>query len=248
MRRPTTDDRRLTVYRDTWKAKPALRAIYQDYYRRLLATSRPGRLLEIGGGSGRLRDYNADAVLTDIQPAPWVDAATDAQALPFADATFDTIVMVDVLHHIEHPPRFFREATRTLKPGGRLVMLDPAITPLSNIIFRLTHPEPVDMRSDPFSDDEPNPARDPYDANQAVPTLIFSRAAGRARFDAENPRLAVKQVSRLSLFAYPLSGGFRPWSLIPTFMVRPMLQLERLLLPIIGWAMAFRMLVVIERR
>jgi len=248
MARPATDEGRMTAYRVTWEAKPALRAIYQDYYRQILAASRPGKILEIGGGSGHLRDYSADAVLTDIQPAPWIDAAADAQALPFADSTFDTIVMVDVLHHIEHPPRFFREAARTLKPGGRLVMLDPAITPLSNIIFRLTHPEPVDMNGDAFADGEPDPARDPYDANQAVPTLIFNRAAGRARFDAENPRLTLKQVSRLSLFAYLLSGGFRPWSLIPSFLVRPALKLENLLLPLIGWAMAFRMLVVIERR
>ncbi|MBT6441600.1 MAG: class I SAM-dependent methyltransferase [Alphaproteobacteria bacterium] len=238
----------MAAYRVTWETKPALRAIYQDYYRHILAASRSGKVLEIGGGSGHLRDYHADAVLTDIQPAPWVDAAADAQALPFADETFDTIVMLDVLHHIEHPPRFFREAARILKPGGRLVMLDPAITPVSNIIFRLTHPEPVNMRGDAFADGEPDPARDPYDANQAVPTLIFGRAAGRGRFDGENPTLTIKRVSRLSLFAYPLSGGFRPWSLIPVFLVRPVLKLENLLLPLIGWALAFRMLVVVERQ
>ena len=248
MARPASGARQIDAHRETWESKPALRALYSDYYRRLLRHHRPGRILEIGGGSGHLRAHLTDVVLTDIQPAPWVDAAADAQSLPFADASFETIVMVDVLHHIEFPARFFQEAARVLKPGGRLLMLDPAITPISHLVLHLTHPEPVDMGADPLASGTPDPARDPFDANQAVPTILFSRAAGRRRFAATHPGLIIRHVSRLSLFAYPLSGGFRSWSLIPPFLVPAALALEAALLPLLGWLMAFRLLVVIEKR
>jgi len=52
----------------------------------------------------------------------------------------------------------------------------------------------------------------------------------------------------LSLFAYPLSGGFRRWSLIPAFLVRPLLLVEDGLLIVLGPVMAFRLLVTLERR
>ena len=67
-------------------------------------------------------------MLTDIQPAAWLDAAADAQALPFRDDCFDNIVLLDVLHHVENPTLFFAEAARVLKPGsGFLYVAEPAI-------------------------------------------------------------------------------------------------------------------------
>lgn len=42
----------------------------------------------------------------------------DAQALPFADDTFDLVVSSGVLHHVPDPVQAFREVRRVLKPGG----------------------------------------------------------------------------------------------------------------------------------
>lgn len=238
-------DPRLAAHRGAWQSKPALRAIYADYYRHIREHAREGRTLEIGGGSGHLRQYFEPVVLTDVLPAPWLDAVADAQALPFAHASFDNIVMLDVLHHVENPPLFFAEAARVLKPGGRLLMIEPAITPLAGWFYRRFHPEPVDLSQDPLAQAAPDPARDPFEANQAIPTRLFCRE--RARFAAAFPLLKLKAVRYFSLFAYPLSGGFRSWSLIPAVLVRPTLVLESLLMPMLGPLMAFRLFVVIER-
>ena len=61
------------------------------------------------------------------------------------------------------------------------------------------------------------------------------------------PELSLRSVALLSLFAYPLSGGFRPWSLIPRRGVAPMLRIEDHLAPMLGQLMAFRLFVVLER-
>ncbi len=111
----------LNEHRIVWQDKPVLRAIYADFYRRIIAACRPGLSLEIGGGSGNLKDFASEVISTDVVPTPWLDAAADAQALPFGEESFTNIVMVDVLHHIERPRRFFAEAERVLRPGGRII-------------------------------------------------------------------------------------------------------------------------------
>jgi SAM-dependent methyltransferase len=236
----------LVSYRETWRRKAVLQALYADYYRRIAKLLKPGPTLELGAGSGQLREHVPDAVLTDIQSAPWLDGTADAQALPFQDASFNNIVLLDVLHHVENPSLFFAEAARVLRPSGRIVMLEPAITPLSGIFYRYLHPEPVDMKQDPFTDVPADPERDPYDANQAIPTLLFRRR--RAEFSHHFPDFNISSVRYLSLFAFPLSGGFRRWSLIPALFVRPLLVLEDGLLLLLGPAMAFRLLVMLERQ
>lgn len=232
-------------YRERWKSKPVLRAIYADYYRRILAECVAGRTLEVGGGSGNLKDYVTDVVSTDIVPAPWLDAAADAQALPFSASSFANIVVVDVLHHIQWPRRFFGEAVRILKPGGRLILVEPAITPVSWLAYKFFHPEPVEMDADPLADGRIEPDRDPFDANSAIPTLLFGRHL--ARFRREFPALDIRQLYRLSLVAYPLSGGFRPWSLIPAACVQSLLRLEARVAPALAPVMAFRLFVSMQR-
>jgi SAM-dependent methyltransferase len=239
-------DVRLLEYRRTWELKPALKHIYENYYRQIIEQCRPGRTLEIGGGSGNLKAFAPDVLSTDILFAPWLDAVADAQRLPFAAASFDNIVLFDVLHHIERPRMFLAEAMRVLRPGGRLVMIEPAITPISGLFYRLMHPEPVRMADDPLATGDLSPGRDPYDSNQAIPTLLLGR--DRARLATQFPELHLVEYRRIGLFSYPLSGGFRPWSLIPAAAVRPLLRLERVLEPLLGRFMAFRLIATLEWR
>ena len=234
------------TYRAAWESKPVLRAIYQHLYRRIAMECTTGKSLEIGGGSGNLKSLLPDVFSTDIVLSPWLDAVADAQRLPFATQSFDNIVMFDVLHHLGRPKLFFVEAARVLRRGGRVVMVEPGITPISWAFFKLLHDEPVRLSVDPLSDASVLDETDPWDANQAIPTVLFGR--DRTRFEAMFPELRVARVERLSLFAYPLSGGFKKWQLVPTRWVEPLLTLEDLAMPLLGRFMSYRLLVVIERR
>lgn len=231
--------------RALWQNKPVLREIYNDYYKRMAARCVSGTTLEIGGGSGNLKEFLPDVISTDILPVPWLDVTADAQSLPFADTSFDNIVMLDVLHHIECPALFFKEAMRVLRPGGRIVMVEPLITPVSWIFYNFFHPELIDMGQDPLALGDASPDKDPFDANQAFPTVIFNRDF--VRFNNMFPDLHMVHTEKLSLFAYPLSGGFRKWSLFPSGLVKPFLKLENVLAPVLGSLMGFRLFVCLER-
>ena len=233
-----------SIHRSIWKKKPALRAVYKDYYNIIQQWQTDGRTLEIGAGPGNAEHIGPDMVLTDISFAPWLDITCDAQALPFRDGTFSNIVMVDVLHHISRPAHFLTEAERVLKTGGRLLVLEPGITPISYIVYKFFHTEDVDLSTDPLDMSRPT-TKDPYEGNQAIATRLFGRE--KHRISMITPKMKLIRKTWVSLFAYPLSGGFKPWSLLPSFMVSKILFFERLILPIFGPIGAFRLFVVLEK-
>jgi hypothetical protein len=125
-------------------------------------------------------------------------------------------------------------------------MLEPAITPISTIFYRLFHEERVNMKIDPFQDGQPDSQRKPFEANQAIPTLMFLKK--QDLFIKKFPCFQLIENRYLSMFAYPLTGGFKSWCLIPGIFVKPLLRIEDFILPVIGKFLAFRMLVILEKR
>lgn len=49
----------------------------------------------------------------------------DGKRLDFANARFDKILLVDVIHHLENSEQVLAEAHRVLKPGGKLLIFEP---------------------------------------------------------------------------------------------------------------------------
>lgn len=245
----TAVDPRLEEHREVWERKPGLRAIYADYHRRLLAPLPEGAsILEIGGGSGNLSEISSDIISVDLLASPWVDLACDAHELPFRDGAFGGIAMLDVLHHLARPAVFFAEAARVLRPRGRLVMIEPGITPFSWPFYQFLHQEPVDMSVDPLADQPAAVAEDPFLSNQGIPTLLFRRGRHRTRFETQHPEFRIADDECFSLFAYPLSGGFKRWSLLPASIAEPLLEAEECLSPLLGPVLGFRLSVTLERR
>jgi SAM-dependent methyltransferase len=228
-----------------WQQKPSLRIVYEEMYARIGKECRSGRTLEIGGGIGNFKDYWPGTINLDIQSLPWTDTVADAHLLPFVDGSFDNIVVIDTLHHLVRPIRFFREAKRVLKSTGRLVIVEPMISPLSHFFYNRFHPEPVDMLDAPLEDGPLDPNRQPFDSNQAIPTILFLRQ--RKKFEKYFPEFTILLCKGFGLFAYPLSGGFRPWTGLPVFLAPLLLCFERRVEGLLAPTMGFRMIVTLEK-
>jgi ubiquinone/menaquinone biosynthesis C-methylase UbiE len=58
-----------------------------------------------------------------------VDIVSPLHSIPRPDGTFDTILCIAVLEHVENPEEVTAEMSRVLKPGGYLVATVPFLQP-----------------------------------------------------------------------------------------------------------------------
>jgi SAM-dependent methyltransferase len=95
-----------------------------------------GRVLDAGAGRGvyreLLRRRSNDYVGFDIAASAATSIVGDAQRLPFADATFDTVFCSQVLEHVPEPWLALAEFRRVLKDDGHLILTVPHISWLHN--------------------------------------------------------------------------------------------------------------------
>jgi SAM-dependent methyltransferase len=221
---------RLEEHRRLWRDKPVLARVYAPWFEDLLDVApRGAAVLEVGAGPGFLsafaRERRPDLrwLASDLHAVPWNDLAADAARLPLGPAAVGAVVGLDVLHHLPRPAAFFAEAARVLREGGRIALVEPWITPLSWVVYRFFHQEDCRLGVDPW-DPFPGPEKDSFDGNAAVPWRIVRDTVpdGWRRLGLAPPR-----ARRLNAFAYLLSLGFRPASLLPPPLVRPLLGLDR---------------------
>lgn len=223
-------------HRSIWYTKPIIRRIYREWYWMVRFWLVPGRTVELGSGIGNFKGFRPSTISTEIVPLRWVNAVANAEDLPFKHSTISNLVMIDVLHHVNRRWRVFDEANRVLRTGGRVILIEPYMSLVSWWFYYYFHPEPVNMRHDPFVI--------PMETNQAVASILFERSL--LRFTRFYPRLTVKYRRRFAFLAYPLSGGFSHRSLLPMWLLRPVLWLERHM-TWLGRLCAFRILIVLEK-
>jgi SAM-dependent methyltransferase len=235
----------LAEQESAWRRRPLLRRLYREWFD--LIASRlagvDGPTIELGSGFAPLKERLPELVTTDVEVTPWAERVVDAHELPFADGSIANIVAVDVLHHLADPARFLDEVRRTLRPGGRLVAVEPYTSPVSTLAYRFFHHERTDTSVDPFGLD-PALAAGAMEGNQALPALLFFRHADELR--ARWPELELVERLRFSFVLYPLSGGFSHRRFVPAALYRPLRALEAALAPAAP-LLASRCLVVLER-
>jgi SAM-dependent methyltransferase len=205
------------------RSKPFLRAIYDEWYS-TIAAQLPmveGAVLELGSGAGHCAEFIPGLITSEIFFCPSVRLVANAEALPFANSSLRAIVFTDVLHHIPDARRFFSEACRCLRPGGKILMIEPWVSSWSRFVYLRLHHEPFL----PHAKEWAFPSNGPLSAaNGALPWIVFER--DRAEFETEFPSLAIAQIRRFMPFRYLVSGGVSLRNLMPTFTYRLWLRLE----------------------
>ena len=93
-------------------------------------------LIELGAGVFPMSKWNTSIISTDIVESSHLDGLLDATRLELPEESLDGLFLQNTFHHIPDPDAFFKEAVRVLRPGGRLVIVDPYHNLFSRGIYK----------------------------------------------------------------------------------------------------------------
>ncbi|MFQ5606767.1 MAG: class I SAM-dependent methyltransferase [Candidatus Zixiibacteriota bacterium] len=183
-----------------------------DLIWKLLEENSPGHLLDLPAGPGYFARQAARSGFTsvageideslylfdDVKYEP-VDMA---QKFPFDSASFDYVVSIEGIEHIENQFLFLRECARILKRGGKLLLTTPNVSTLeSRFFFFLTE----------FHDHPPRPIRDDLSNifMEHINLIPFHRLETFVRFAGfEIGKLTTHRMRKGSRALYPLVYPF----------------------------------------
>ena len=212
-RRLDLDDPRTTELRKRITLeKPFLRKIYEEWYSSIVQAlpSGAGQVLELGSGGGFLDRFIPGLIKSDITPVTGLSVVLDGCRLPVQSGSLRAIVMTDVFHHLPDARGFISEAARSVRPRGKLILIEPWVSRWTRFAMGRLHHEP-------FEPDIPMwefPSTGPLSsANTALAWIIFER--DRSRFEREFPEWELASIRCGMPFRYLLSGGVSLRSLMP---------------------------------
>ena len=130
-----------TTVTETWGLGASPEQLAMQYFRYHMASEMAagGAVLEVGCGTGMGLPYlavRARTVVGGDYTMPLLEDARshvpgallvrmDAAHLPFLDATFDAVLMLEMIYYVADQAAAFAECRRVLKPGGKLLVCMP---------------------------------------------------------------------------------------------------------------------------
>ncbi len=194
--------------------KPFLKKLYIDWYEIFIKESKnlpEGEIVELGSGGGFLKDLMPKIITSDILNLPTNDMVFSALDMPFQDSSVSGIFMVDTFHHIPDSQLFLQEAMRTLKVGGKIIMIEPANSLWGRFIYQNFHHEPFNPNGD-WKIPNSGPMSG---ANGCLPWIVFER--DKLEFKNQFPGFEIELIHYHTPFRYLISGGVSFKNLVPNF-------------------------------
>jgi SAM-dependent methyltransferase len=244
----TQHNKEIHENRIAWSKKKALREAYRDLYLRIVDAvnhSEKGITVELGSGMGNTKVFLPDCITTDLFPNEWIDQTENIYQLSFTSNSVSNLILFDVWHHIEYPADALEEFHRVLQPGGRIIIMEPAMSLTGRIVYGCFHHEPLGFDHE-FSEK-------PSGLDTAAKTRYFAAQSSCHRIfkNLELPNLLtdwkIIQCEQIVSFQYFASGGFRGPQLYPDCFI-PVLRLFDKALSFLPSLFAARTCVVIEKK
>jgi SAM-dependent methyltransferase len=206
-------------------------------------------LLEIGSGAGLSKHFLSHKIeRTDI--LPWkqneVIGMIDAQSLSYETNRFDGAFCVDVIHHLSDPLKAIEELIRVIKPGSKVVLIEPFVSIMSYPIYKLFHSEKTSwkLKLSEFG----NVLSDtPSDGDQGVSKSLFN---DRSQKIYTKKRLSgicewnIEYFSPLSFFA---TGGLSDPLPTPSRLIKAIIAFESILPRFILKLTASRIVIILRK-
>ncbi len=133
-------------------AGPDAAALVHEKVLELLLEEKPGLVLDVPAGAGafavRARERGHEVRCGDIDRSRFhvdgleCDQIDLNQPWPYARHTFDCVVSIEALEHLENPWHLVREANRVLKMGGKFFLTTPNVLSLKSRLSYLLYGYP----------------------------------------------------------------------------------------------------------
>lgn len=220
-----------------------LKKIYEDVYSYFKCNMSEGsHSLELGSGGGFIKDFIPNVTTSDVIELPFIDKVVYAESLPYEVGQLSNLFMFNVLHHVQDSEAFLFEAIRVLKPGGRIIMAEPANTIFSRFIYSYFHHEPCEPEQEQWRLESGGRLSM---ANAMLPWIIFKR--DEDKFKKLFPQLEIIKYQNFMPFKYIISGGLSSPQLLPNFTYDLYSSFEKMISPLNNYLGMF-VRIIVERR
>jgi SAM-dependent methyltransferase len=227
--------------------------IRQRYSFVKLHISKEQKGIEFGAGAGLssviLPDYNI--LVTDFCDSEWLDSKNvDAQRTGLEANSFDYILMCNVIHHLDKPKAFFDEASRILKSGGKIIIIEPFSSLLMRLLIWIKKNEQINYSTYPLDDfySLTRIAKTEDDGNNAVGRMLFEYPE---KFLSTFNHLEITHKSYSECLVFINSGGQYikyPSICLPIFMLKFLSFIDKIVITLFYRIFALGINVVVMKK
>lgn len=205
-------------------------------------------ILEVGAGAAISEIFLEQRIVrTDILPFNDFDVMghCSMENLPFKESQFDAVLAFDSIHHSEKPSKSILELLRVTREGGKIILVEPFVSPLSYLPYKMLHHEDTswDFRekgSIELSSRNLNPAM----GDQGVSRFIINQLSNWR--STNFPKLTVS-ITYLSPFSFFATGGVSSPLKTPKIFVNFLIQVETLIPNFVMKFLASRVILTITK-